>query len=175
MMGTTHSVTGMVLWTGVGPLITDDPLVLFAGLTIAAVLPYGADLDHPKSTSSRAIWGPLHSVMGKSIAALMGGHRHGMHSLWACLFAGLAVAALTTAVVPEHATELGVAGVLGWFGGVLGDMLTKQRVHFLWPASNVKVGLPIFETGKLGEKFFNAGQAALGLWLAYVHLGGASL
>jgi membrane-bound metal-dependent hydrolase YbcI (DUF457 family) len=173
MMGTTHSVTGMALWAGLGPMITQDPLELFAGLVISAVLPYGADLDHPNSTSSRKIWGPLHRHMGKGIAAMLGGHRMGAHSLAACLLAGLSIAALVTAVAPESATALGLAGLIGWFGGVFGDMLTKKGVGFFWPLSRRRFGIPIFTTNTLGEQVFNVAQALTGAWFAYLHFGGS--
>lgn len=172
MMGTTHSVTGMTLWAGLGPFLTSDPVELAAGLVICAVLPYAADLDHPNSTSSRALWGPLHGVMGKTVAGVLGGHRMGAHSVFACALAGLSAAAITTAVAPASATVLGLAAVIGWFGGVFGDMLTKQGVGFFWPLSRQRFGIPIFTTNTLGEKIFNLGQGLLGLWLAYYHFGG---
>lgn len=173
MMGTTHSVTGMVLWAGIGPTLTSDPLELFAGLVISAVLPYGADLDHPNSTSSRMLWGPFHRVMGNAVAGLLGGHRMGAHSAFACALAGLSVAALVTAVAPRSATVLGLAALIGWFGGVFGDMLTKRGVGFFWPISKRRFGVPIFTTNTLGEQIFNIGQGLLGLWLAYYHFGGS--
>lgn len=172
MMGTTHSVTGMALWGGLGPLLTDNPVELAVGLVICAVLPYGADLDHPNSTSSRAIWGPFHRAMGNVVAKALGGHRMGAHSLGSCLLVGLSAAAITTAIAPASATVIGLFAIIGWFGGVLGDMLTKQGVGFFWPISRRRFGIPIFTTNTLGERIFNLAQGLLGLWLAYYHLGG---
>lgn len=175
MMGKTHSATGTILWASVAPLLTRDPWHLLGGALICATLPYLADLDHPNSTSSRMIWGPLHKRIGPVFAKLVGGHRAGMHSLWAVLLCGAALGALATAIAIRWAPWLDVrlvalAGALGYFGGILGDMLTKQRVKFFWPLSSRKVGLPIFETNTWGEAVFNVAQASLGAGAIYWHV-----
>ncbi len=173
-MGKTHSVTGVVLWIAVAPAITRDELHLLGGAVICSVLPWLPDLDHWNSTSSRKLWGPLHKRLGRPFAKLVGGHRGGMHSLWACLACAMLLGAGATAIAIRWAPWLDVrlvalAGLLGYFGGILGDMLTKDRVRFFWPLSNRKVGLGLVKTNRWGEHVFNASQVAVGAGAIYLH------
>lgn len=151
MMGHTHSPAGTMTWMYAAPLVTDDPSVVLAGAVLTFMLPLGADLDHPNSRSSRALFGPFHRYAGNTVATLMGGHRAGMHSLWAILAVGLLCFLGAGLAQPQWAVPFGVAGLLGWAAGVWPDMLTKQGVKVLWPLSSRVYGVRIFSTGGWGE------------------------
>lgn len=157
MLGRTHAASGALAFAVVGPLVLDVDLgTTVAGVVVASAFAYGPDVDHPGSTASRVLFGPLRGRVVPVIAGLLGGHRAGTHSLLSILVVGLPVALFLP--------WLGLAMGLGWAAHIFGDMLTVAGVQVLWPVSSRELRLARLRTGGWGEKAFSLAQ---GCALAY--------
>lgn len=98
MMGRTHALTGALGGLGVCHLTeaTGTPVGALQTVLVVAVTAGAAmwpDLDHPRSTVSRAL-GPVTWLLARTIARVSGGHRNGTHSLL-----GIGAVALITVAV----------------------------------------------------------------------------
>lgn len=89
MMGGSHAISGAAVWLATATLVPGslmirelDPL----GITVGALVCAGAallpDADHPSATIANSI--PVFGKIGaNAISGMVGGHRHGTHSLLA--------------------------------------------------------------------------------------------
>lgn len=97
MMGGHHAITGAAAWvavTSTAPgalgLMPLDPLGITAGALVCAGAALLPDADHPSATIAQSI--PVVGKVGaNAISGMVGGHRHGTHSLIGlAVMAGLA-------------------------------------------------------------------------------------
>ena len=167
----THAAQGALAWACVGPLVTTHPGEFVAGLATAAVCALGPDLDHAQSKASRALFGPLRGFLAGRIAAVLGGHRYGAHSLLSV--AAVFVAALVLGRYLD-AAWLAAAAPLGWAAHIVGDMATKQGVGVLWPLSRRRYRYAFLTTGGWGERVVYVATYLTMIYVAYLWFGDAA-
>lgn len=87
MMGANHAITGAAAWvavtstaTGALGLVPMEPGEMLVGMLVAAGAALLPDADHPNATIAHSV--PLIGSAGASaVSGMVGGHRHGTHSL----------------------------------------------------------------------------------------------
>jgi membrane-bound metal-dependent hydrolase YbcI (DUF457 family) len=80
MMARTHQLGGVALWLGVTVPWPVSPVVVLAGMPVAAFAALWPDLDHPQAKLARSL-GPVTYVLSVWVERRFGGHRAGTHSL----------------------------------------------------------------------------------------------
>lgn len=100
MMGYSHAVSGAAGWLAVTSTaagfgwVTLEPTEILAGTVLCAGAALLPDADHPSATIAYSVPGIGKAVTG-ALGAATGGHRKGMHTIWAVLAVLLASLLLT--------------------------------------------------------------------------------
>lgn len=171
MMGKTHAASGVTFALGYTLLgLPLAPTTLTGTVAFALVCAGGAllpDLDHPSGTASNS-WGPASRLVSRLVVRVFGPHRHGTHSLFTALLAGiLAGSALTVgkalaALVGLVATAQGVPAVAGIAWALAG--LAPTLVLFL--TASLAIGV-LWRSRGLGNELL-AAALAVAAWLGQV-------
>lgn len=135
-------VTSQVAWLGTVPFLLPDWKAVVVGFPIAMIASHLPDLDHSSSTAGRNL-----GRFPWLIRRLAGGHRMGMHSIFAVVGFGWLVGFF---ILPTT----GLAVSTGWLAHVVCDLLTVQGVGFFYPLSDRKVSLGWMVTGERGETVY---------------------
>lgn len=121
MLGRTHALSGAVVFLAAAPVVARWGDVSAVELAVGSVAAAGAatapDLDHPDASPARSL-GPPTWLLATGVAAAIGGHRNGTHSLL-----GLTVATGAAAA----------AGV--WGGAVVAGVVATVLVGFALAAA----------------------------------------
>ena len=173
MMGRTHVILGLAAayWLDqafpyLQPPVALQPLprvgLLAVGVGAAALGSLLPDIDHGQSsiayqTGTAEGQGCLTDGVFGLVRRALGGHRALTHSVWAGLV--LASTAIVCLVWPGRGVWSGIvaAFVIGYLAHILGDLLTREGVKFLYPLSGREWGLGLIKTGHLLEPLLALG------------------
>ncbi len=177
MMGGHHAASGAAAWvavttTGTGfALLPADPAGVLTGALVCAGAALLPDLDHRKSTLTRAL-PPLTTVTARVLERVAGGHRAGTHSVVGVLAVGLAmfigqaawgpaVASLLLGALALKALKFIPGPRWGWVAALAAGISVGvgQPAEGHWFAVAVGLGVAVHIVGDL----FTAGGVGL-LW-----------
>ncbi|MDQ7003588.1 MAG: metal-dependent hydrolase [Ghiorsea sp.] len=139
MLGTSHRIMGFASGAGLASFFGADVVGILTCSFVGSLGALAPDIDHRGSKVGR-MFGPLSWLVSSLFK-----HRGFTHSLLMLL-----ILAWTVDRYLSPHEMLGYAFIAGVASHILGDMLTKKKVMFLWPVP-IYIGFPIMRTGSKME------------------------
>lgn len=180
MMGGSHAITGAAAWvavTSTAPgalgLMPLDPIGIGVGALVCAGAALLPDADHPSATIAQSI--PIVGKVGaNAISGMVGGHRHGTHSLlsipvivllaWLLQFAviepswwhqpvpiGAGIAAMALVAFAVKAIGITKRWIASWVvGALVGALVALIAVeHSMWVPHAIVLGFVLHLIGDI--------------------------
>lgn len=178
MLHASHLMSGAAAGAWLGVAAETPVPISLAGVAIGAVAAMTPDWDHPSSKGVRFL-GPVGRLLCHTlrfVSRLTTGieHRGITHSLAWAVGIGCLTGSLTgTVLAPSHAVYLGVSAFLGVVAALLGDLVTRASLNYLFWPFTFQIVIPRalrIKTGGLVEALLvlPAVSAAAGLGVAAI-------